>query len=611
MAGLGFIHLGFLAAAAAVAVPILIHLLFRPRARKVEIGSLWFLRLVMQDSARRRKVRRWILLALRAFGVLLLALLFARPYRIDAAASGSEREVVFLIDRSASMSAGGGQASPFAKAQREAAEILKDLPAGTTAHLAYFDAEGAEPEREARIDTTLEPRPAGTDFGKALAWARDIAIASRRQNREVLLWTDLQRAGMRSRLEPPFPTTGVRLRVSDAGRPITRNLAVDLVEAEQTDLRKGKPVRITARIFNVGFFPARDVPVSLVLDGTRPIEQKITIEGRARALVTFETPITEPRLYSGFVQVKGDDELPFDDRRYIAFEARLPERVLLVDGQPGPSVFGNETYYLETALRLGLPGDAVKEAPPTPYVPVRIEAASPAFALPDLTGFRVVVLCNVAGVSQESAASLSRFVEAGGSLVTFVGDRAGASGYTTLQSAEPVAGPDRRSRRAGPVPDCGVEEGSPDPRSLRGSAARRPEDLAISEDRADRARARGTGARRSAGRPADPSRADQGPRAMRAVCYSRGQRLGRMGRPPALCAPGSPGRGVSDRPAPGDWSRAKCAGRPSRRRVARREDRTRSRAGAQRRPGRIRRRTNHGGEVPRDVPAARNPAGRS
>jgi hypothetical protein len=431
VAGLGFIHLGFLAAAAAVAVPILIHLLFRPRARKVEIGSLWFLRLVMRDSARRRKIRRWVLLALRALGVLLLALLFSRPYRTDAAARGSEREVILLIDRSASMGS-GGQGSPFAKAQQEAAAILKDLPPGTTAHLAYFDAEGAEPEPQARIDTALAPRPAGTDFGKALAWARDVVIGSRRQNREVYLWTDLQRSGIRGRLEPSFPTAGVRIELTDVGRPITRNLAVDLVEAEQTDLREGKPVRITARIFNAGFFPARDLPVKLVLDGTRPIEQTITIEGRTRALVSFDAPINEPGLYSGFVEVKGGDELPFDDRRYIAFETRLPERVLLVDGEPGPSVFGNETYYLETALRLGLPGDAAKEAPPTPYEPVRLEAAGPTFELPELSGYRVVALCNVAAVSPESAARLSRFVEAGGSLVIFPGDRARDGAYATL-----------------------------------------------------------------------------------------------------------------------------------------------------------------------------------
>ena len=74
LGGLGFIHLGFLAAGAAVAVPIVIHLLFRQRARRVEIGTLHFLRVVLQDQARRRKIRRWLLLALRTAGVLV-----ARP----------------------------------------------------------------------------------------------------------------------------------------------------------------------------------------------------------------------------------------------------------------------------------------------------------------------------------------------------------------------------------------------------------------------------------------------------------------------------------------------------------------------------------------------------
>ena len=71
----------------------------------------------------------------------------------------------------------------------------------------------------------------------------------------------------------------------------------------------------------------------------------------------LKCPINEPGLYHGFVEVAATDDLPFDNRRWLAFEARLPDRVLLIDGEPGPSVFGNETYYLETALRLRVPGD--------------------------------------------------------------------------------------------------------------------------------------------------------------------------------------------------------------------------------------------------------------
>ncbi len=439
MAGLGFIHLGFLAAATAIAVPILIHLLFRPRARQVKIGTLFFLRSVLRDSARRRKVRRWLLLALRAAGVLLLALLFARPYRSDSGSFGSEREVVMLIDRSASMGASGAGASPISRAADQAADMMKTLPTGTALHVAYFDAEGVEPEPEARIKPSLAAGSAGTDIGKALAWARDILVGSRRRSRQVVLWTDLQRVGLRSPLDSPFPPD-VRIDLIDVGRPLAQNLGVELVQAEQTDVRQGKPVRVTARIFNAGLFPARDVPVRLQLEGQSSLEQSVTVAGRSRGLVHFDVPIEKPALYSGFVEVKAGDELPFDDRRYLAFETRMPERVLLLDGEPGPSVFGNETYYLETALRLSLPGEQTKEVSPTPYLPTRVAAAGGSFALPDLEPYRIVFMCNVAAVSREPATSLSRFVESGGSLIIFVGEKVGARAYEALEEQNVLPG---------------------------------------------------------------------------------------------------------------------------------------------------------------------------
>ena len=55
MNGLGFIHPGFLAAGIAAAVPLIIHLLFRQKARRVDIGSIYFLRVVLRDQAHRRK----------------------------------------------------------------------------------------------------------------------------------------------------------------------------------------------------------------------------------------------------------------------------------------------------------------------------------------------------------------------------------------------------------------------------------------------------------------------------------------------------------------------------------------------------------------------------
>jgi Aerotolerance regulator N-terminal/von Willebrand factor type A domain len=434
MGGLGFIHLGFLAAGAAVAVPIVLHLLFRQRARRVEIGTLHFLRVVLQDQARRRKLRRWLLLALRCAGVLLLALLFARPFWRAAETCGSEREVAILIDRSASMAAGTEGASPFDKAQRQAADLIAGLPDGSKVRLAYFDSDEVAPTQEAKIDAAMRPSLAGTDYTKALGWARDIVVASRRLKRQVFLLTDLQKCGLGPPVANAFPPNA-EFELIDVGRPLTTNLAVEDVLAEQTELRTGAPVIVTARVFNSGVFPARDVRVRLSLEGKPPVETDVSIDGQSRKLVRFEVPVKDAGLYHGFVEVPTPDVLPFDNRRWLAFLARLPDRVLLIDGEPGPSVFGNETYYLETALRLRLPGDE-PAASASPYEPMRVPWGGEGGSLPDLGPYQCVALCNVADLAPSDAGALSRFVESGGNLIIFTGDRVQAGAYAALEQAK-------------------------------------------------------------------------------------------------------------------------------------------------------------------------------
>ena len=291
MAGLGFIHLGFLAAAAAVAVPILIHLLFRPRARKVKIGTLFFLRSVLRDSARRRKVRRWILLALRAAGVLLLALLFARPYRTDAAAQGSEREVILLIDRSASMGASGCRcfAVRESRASRPAscsktcprapprtwlistrkAQSRSPRPGSTRGSSRCRPARiTARPSAWARdiVDRIAPPEPRGLSLDRSPALRHAFAGSSR-----------LFRAGARVR----SPTS--------AGRSRAISPSISSRPSRPTSARASPSASRPASSTPVSSRPG-DVPVRLVLDGKSPIEQTVTVEGRSRATCPLRRP---------------------------------------------------------------------------------------------------------------------------------------------------------------------------------------------------------------------------------------------------------------------------------------------------------------------------------
>src|SRR5262249_11924911 len=133
-----FIQVGMLAALGALAMPIIVHLMFRHRARPVDLGTLQFLKVVLRDNARRRRLKRWILLALRMASVALVAFLFARPYLVATEPRAGERLVVVLIDRSASMGL-RGLSRPIDAALGEATSILDGAGSKTQLEIGLFD----------------------------------------------------------------------------------------------------------------------------------------------------------------------------------------------------------------------------------------------------------------------------------------------------------------------------------------------------------------------------------------------------------------------------------------------------------------------------------------
>jgi hypothetical protein len=434
MAGFGLVHVGFLFATAAVALPILIHLLLKPRARRVQIGSLRFLKRALRDSVHRRKLRRWLLLALRVAAILLLALLFARPYLSRMGVPAEQREVILLIDQSASMSATQGGRTFFDRAQEAAEKIINDLPDETAIHLGYFDVLGVVTPTEARIDRQRQPGYAGTDYLQALRWARDIAVNSKRLQQTVYLFTDLQRSGVRGSTFDGLPP-GIELEVVEVGKTLIGNWAVESVQTVDSVLRPKQPLVVVANLLNAGQFAAKNVQARLVLEGEAgklPMQvETVNLAPTSRHAVRFSTPIQRPGLYKGYVEIAGEDDFALDNRRYLAIDARLPDRILLVDGEPGLSIYGNETYYLEAALRLCLPH---KGGSITPYEPERL-AWVQGSTLPDLQNFRAIVLCNVASMSDKDVSRLRSFVAGGGSLLFFTGKRVQAEGYEAFQHA--------------------------------------------------------------------------------------------------------------------------------------------------------------------------------
>src|SRR5499433_547673 len=102
---------------AAIAAPILVHLVRRTRARRVQFPALVFVRQVPQRTIRRRTLHNLLLLLLRCLAILLIVIAFTRPFfsgRSAAKENLSAGATVILIDNSLSMR----RENLFAEAQR-------------------------------------------------------------------------------------------------------------------------------------------------------------------------------------------------------------------------------------------------------------------------------------------------------------------------------------------------------------------------------------------------------------------------------------------------------------------------------------------------------------
>ncbi|MBL8960372.1 MAG: BatA domain-containing protein, partial [Gemmatimonadetes bacterium] len=100
----------FIAAMAAVVVPLLVHLVHKEKREAIAFPSLMFLRKTPYPFSARQRIRDWLLFLARCAVIALAAFAFARPVFARRQAAGAVTdggtEVVMLLDRSFSMKYG-------------------------------------------------------------------------------------------------------------------------------------------------------------------------------------------------------------------------------------------------------------------------------------------------------------------------------------------------------------------------------------------------------------------------------------------------------------------------------------------------------------------------
>ena len=435
---LGFGLPALLGGLALVGVPILIHLLNRRRFVIVPFAAMRFLQDAFAQRRRRLRMENLLLLLLRCAVVLLAALAMALPFVPEdsplAGLAGGRRELVAIVDRSASM---GRLAAPgltldertLATLRRRIGQLSDERGDAVTLIFAGGGPElpaaiGATPSMAlAALERQLPPPRGVADLVAAARLVKDRVRPLRPGRLDVLLFSDLQRLSWTDAggavgplLAAAFEQGGGTLRVVDAaaGLAAPANTGVLELASGQALLPAQEPLAFTAVVRNWSDAARTGVECRFYLDDVQRAVQHVDLAPQGTATAEVRLRVDTPGAHHLGVAIERD-ELPFDDGRTLAFEVRDHIAVLLVDGAPGGAEsLSGATGYLALALD---PEGETRRFEPTVWDGGRLDEGAA-----QLGGFDAIVLANVGGLSAAAAEALAGAVSGGTPLLVFVGD---------------------------------------------------------------------------------------------------------------------------------------------------------------------------------------------
>lgn len=446
---MSFLNPWLLAGIAGVASPIIIHLLAKKRIQRVVWAAMRFLKVTVDKQQRRMTLEDIILLILRSLVVALIAVALARPAlrQGNIGILGGDESALLLLDVSGSMSTNDGAEARFEKARKAAEQVIDSLPGGSAVAVWLVSDTVRAVVPEPTHDLALARKAIreakrgdqSTEWQPALRRALDVLRKQPGVHKHLYVVTDAQSTGWKGIAETRTmldeARKEVQARVITVSEGEQRNMGVTNLRLSSALAPVNQPLRFEVSVANYGPDEARNVSVSLAIDGGEPQDEQ-TLDtlppgGEPKSISLFAT-FHEPGFHTVTARLRSD-RCPFDDQRTFALRVIDEVNVLLVDGDPGLEPRDSEVFFLRNALT-PVPAELRDQY----FVKTKTVSASELDGI-ILRDYEAIVLANVVDLSGPALTAIEQFVRAGGGLMVFPGSRISASFYNEqLYKARPM-----------------------------------------------------------------------------------------------------------------------------------------------------------------------------
>jgi len=416
-----FLYPTFLFALAALAIPIILHLFYFRRFKRVYFTNVRFLREVKEETSARSKLRNLLVLAMRLLTLTFLVFAFAQPFipADDAEVQQGRKAVSIFIDNSFSMSALSQDVPLIDKAKQRAREIVAAYSIEDEFQILTNEFQGRHQRLVGQEDALnlideIDISPSVRQLSNVLTRQEQALNTGANDNRIAYLISDFQENI--SDLES-YRDTLIQVNLVPLQAVQERNISIDSAWFDAPVQMVNQTNPLVVRLRNHSNTDAENVLLSIRYDGqTKPVG---TLSVPARASVTDTVNITILRTGWHEAQLTITDyPVQFDDNYFFTFNVAEEIRVLVINE-------GNANRFLDAAFN-SIEYFNVTDQP----------AGNLDYSL--FPSYQMIVLNDLNEISSGLAFELNQFVVNGGNLLVFPGRNANLSAYKAFLSSFPA-----------------------------------------------------------------------------------------------------------------------------------------------------------------------------
>ena len=409
-----FLYPQFLWALLALAIPIIIHLFYFRRFKKVYFTNVKFLKEIKEETSARRKLKNFLTLLMRllAFGALILA--FAQPFLPqDTEVKKGEKAVSIYIDNSFSMSALSEDVPLLEKARQRGREIVEAYAVEDRFQILTSDFEGRHQRMVSKEDALtlideIKISPAVRPLSKVLNRQVQTLNTATTENKVSYIISDFQKNITDLK---DYRDTTLELNLLPLQSVQEKNISLDSAWFEAPVQMINQTNTLLVKVKNHSDEPADNIRLTIKQDGqVKPVG---TLSIPANTSVTDSINLTI--LQTGWQEAElsiTDYPVQFDDKYYFTYNVAKEINILVINDGAG-------SKYLNAAFK-GLS-----------YFKIKNQSANQ-IDYAGLAGNQLIILKDLKAISSGLGSELAQYVRNGGNLLIFPGANASLDSYRSF-----------------------------------------------------------------------------------------------------------------------------------------------------------------------------------